>query len=95
MFHWWNDMKFKRIKEGEFKRLIETKTISSMIAQESNHESNKFSLFGIDETNQIGYAIRHGRVDELRTWRLDILSAFVKSLGFTSIEVYFSKVSKK
>ncbi len=51
MFHWWNDMKFKRIKEGEFKRLIETKTISSMIAQESNHESNKFSLFGIDETN--------------------------------------------
>lgn len=84
-------MKFSRVKEGEFKRLVETKTITTLIAQESNNEHNKFSLFGIDEKNQLGYAVRHSRVDELRTWRLDILSAFVKSLGFKSIEVYFSK----
>lgn len=84
-------MKFSRVKEGEFKRLVETKTITTLIAQESNNEHNKFSLFGIDEKNQLGYAVRHGRVDELRTWRLDMLSASVKSLGFKSIEVYFSK----
>jgi hypothetical protein len=88
-------MKFNRVKEGEFKRLVDTKTITALIAQESNNEHNKYSLFGIDENNQLGYAVRHGRVDELRTWRLDILSALVKSLGFTSIEVYFSKVGKK
>lgn len=88
-------MKFSRVKEGEFKRLVETKTITTLIAQESNNEHNKFSLFGIDEKNQLGYAVRHGRIYELRTWRLDILSALVKSLGFTSIEVYFSKVGKK
>jgi hypothetical protein len=88
-------MKFNRVKEGEFKRLVDTQTITALIAQESNNEHNKFSLFGIDENNQLGYTIRHGRVDELRTWRLDILSAFVKSLGFASIEVYFSKVDKQ
>ncbi|OCH42331.1 hypothetical protein [Aliivibrio fischeri] len=88
-------MKLIRVKEGEFKRLIKTRTVTTLLAQESNVKDGKFSLFGIDENNQQGYAIRHGRVDVLRTWRIDVLSAFAKSLGFTSIEVYFSRIDKK
>jgi hypothetical protein len=61
-------MKFNRVKEGEFNCLVDTKTIAVLIGQESNYEHNKFLLFGIDEKNKLGYAVRYGRIDGLRTW---------------------------
>ncbi|QUM78787.1 hypothetical protein HWV00_21170 (plasmid) [Moritella sp. 24] len=71
-------MRFHRTTEGEFTRLIETKTILKLIAQESEVVPDKFCLVGINPHERIGYAIRHGRVDDLRTWRLDNLVKFLK-----------------
>ncbi len=71
-------MKFYRVTEGEFTRFIESKTILKLIAQESKVEPDKFCLVGVNPHERIGYAIRHGRVDELRTWRLDNLVKFLK-----------------
>ncbi len=82
-------MKTHRVKEGEFKRLAETPAIKSLLAVESNLNAGKFSLFGI--ADEALYAVRHGRVDELREWRLDILGLLAKELGFESIEVRFKQ----
>ncbi|GEK16093.1 hypothetical protein [Aliivibrio fischeri] len=85
-------MKFIRVKEKEFKLFIETKTITSIFAQESNGKSGKFSVFGIDENNQQGYVIRYGCADELRTWKIEELSIVAKSFGFSSIKICFAKL---
>jgi len=78
---------FYRIKEGEFARLVETQSITKFIAQESESSPLKFSLVGINPNQQLAYIVRHGRSDELRTWRLDNLGAFLKKLGIRNWEV--------
>jgi len=81
---------FYRIKEGEFARLVETQSITKFIAQESESSPLKFSLVGINPNQQLAYIVRHGRSDELRTWRLDNLGAFLKKLGINRWEVQSS-----
>ncbi len=78
---------FYRVKEGEFYRLVETQSITKFIAQESENSQLKFSLVGINPQQQIAYVIRHGRADELRTWRLDNLIAYLKKMSVTQCEV--------
>ncbi|NMU67175.1 hypothetical protein HKA89_00150, partial [Vibrio parahaemolyticus] len=50
---------FHQVKEGEFRRLAETRTMTKLIAQESKLHPNKFHLVGIDSGKGIAYAIRH------------------------------------
>jgi len=78
---------FYRVKEGEFSRLVETQSITKFIAQESESSALKFSLVGINPEQQLAYIVRHGRSDELRTWRLDNLGSYLKKLGVTRWEV--------
>lgn len=78
---------FYKIKEGEFSRLVETQSITKFIAQESESNPLKFSLVGINPSQKLAYIVRHGRHDDLRTWRLDTLGAFLKKLGVTNWEV--------
>ncbi|MGI2040168.1 hypothetical protein ACRN9Z_19145 [Shewanella frigidimarina] len=80
---------FYRVKEGEFVRLMETQTITKIIAQESADLPMKFHVVGINPKTEMAYAIRHGRTDDLRTWRLDNLSQFLKPLQVNSWEVQF------
>ena len=80
-------MKFHQVKEGEFRRLAETKSMTKLLAQESDLHPNKFHLVGIDQQNNIAYTIRHGRTPDLRVWRLDNLVSQIKEMGFSSIEV--------
>ena len=81
---------FYHVKEGEFARLVETKSITKIIAQESESTPLKFSLVGINPNQRIAYAVRHGRVDELRTWRLDNLASFLKKQQIFNWEVQFN-----
>ena len=85
-------VKFYKVKEGEFVRFMETKTITKIIVQESVEQKLKFCVVGINPDGNIGYAIRHGRVNEFRTWRLDNLAKFLKSLGVLTFEVQFKKL---
>ncbi|MGF1903641.1 hypothetical protein [Aliivibrio salmonicida] len=78
---------FHQVKEGEFRRLAETKTMTKILAQESNEYSNKFHLVGIDQVNGIGYAVRHGRTADLRIWRLDNLVNQAREMGFKKVDV--------
>lgn len=84
-------VKFYRVTEGEFVRLMETKSITKIIAQESTEKAKmlKFHVVGVNPNDKIAYAVRHGRVNELRTWRLDNLAKFLKPL-VGSWEVQFS-----
>ncbi|MFM2666611.1 hypothetical protein AAFX24_17405 [Vibrio mediterranei] len=84
-------MIFHQLKEGEFRKIAETKSITKLVAQESEKYPNKFHLIGIDQVRQIGYAIRHGRTEELRVWRLDVLVNQIKSMGFEAIDVQLLK----
>lgn len=78
---------FHQVKEGEFRRLAETKTMTKILAQESSEFLNKFHLVGIDQVNGIGYAVRHGRTADLRIWRLDNLVNQARDMGFQKIDV--------
>ncbi|CAM3146361.1 hypothetical protein [Vibrio rarus] len=78
---------FHQVTEGEFRRLAETNTMTKILAQESSEISNKFHLIGIDQVNGIGYAVRHGRVAELRVWRLDNLINQARAMGFIKVDV--------
>lgn len=55
---------FYKVKEGEFIRLFETKTITKIIVQESIEQELKFCVVGINPETNIAYAIRHGRINE-------------------------------
>jgi hypothetical protein len=81
---------FYNVKEGEFVRLIESNTITKIIVQESVEQHLRFCVVGVS-SNNIAYAIRHGRVNEFRTWRLDNLAKFLKGLGVVSYETQFKK----
>ena len=83
-------IKFYRVKEGEFVRLMETQTITKIIAQESADLPMKFHVVGINPSSEIAYALRHGRSGNLRTWRLDNLGGFLKPLKIKSWEVQFN-----
>jgi hypothetical protein len=83
-------IKFYRVREGEFVRLMETQTITKIIAQESAVLPMKFHVVGINPRSEIAYALRHGRTDDLRTWRLDNLGGFLKLLKVSSWEVQFN-----
>lgn len=82
-------MQFERIKEGEFKRLAQLNVFEGVLAQESSMTPNKFHLIGVSFTQQVQYAVRAGRTDTLREWRMDHLVTLVKSLGLTRMEVRF------
>lgn len=84
-------MRLERIKEGEFKRLAQLKAFEGVLAQESSTIENKFHLIGVNFTQQVQYAVRAGRTDTLRAWRMDHLTALIKSQGITRMEVRFSK----
>ncbi|MBO1897595.1 hypothetical protein HNW13_017805 [Shewanella sp. BF02_Schw] len=80
---------FYNVKEGEFVRLIESQSISKIIAQESADSPLKFHVVGINPKAETAYAVRHGRTNVLRTWRLDNLGMFLKELHVTSWEVQY------
>ncbi|TRY29796.1 hypothetical protein [Aliiglaciecola sp. M165] len=82
---------FYRVKEGEFVRQLETTTITKVIAQESIDEPLKFVVVAINSATKMAYAMRHGRVDELRTWRLDNLARFLKKHAVASFETQFQR----
>ncbi|WP_317919334.1 hypothetical protein [Vibrio sp. MACH09] len=84
-------VKFHQVKEGEFRRLAETGTMTKILAQESQNMPNKFHLVGIDQTKGIAYAIRHARASELRIWRLDNLVNQIREMGFSDLEVQLTK----
>jgi len=84
-------VKFHRVTEGEFIRMMETKTISKIIAQESFDKPLKFHVVGINKQTNIAYMMRHGRVKELRTWRLDRLAMFLKGLDVLVFEVQYQQ----
>lgn len=80
---------FHRVKEGEFKRMVEAGAIDEFVVQESKHITGKFHLLGIKPAERIGYTVRHGRVDELRTWRVDILAQLLKEWHVRSFKVQY------
>ena len=81
---------FHHVKEGEFRRIAETQSITKLLAQESTVYPDKFHLVGIDPNNQIAYAVRHGRTPDLRIWRLDNLIKQIRGMGFEGVEVQLS-----
>ncbi len=83
-------VKVERIKEGEFKRLAQLNVFEGILAQESSKTPNKFHLIGVSFTQQVQYAVRAGRTNTLREWRMDRLTALVKSLGLSRMEVRFT-----
>lgn len=80
---------FHRIKEGEFVRLLQTRSIHKIIAQESQEEPLKFFVVAINTETQIAYTMRHGREDKHRAWRIDNLTRFLKSHCNLSFEVQY------
>jgi hypothetical protein len=56
-------------------------------AQESRQQPDKYHLLGINKQSKIGYAVRHGRINEMRTWRLDRLVLLIKRLGIHGFNV--------
>ncbi len=83
----------ERIKEGEFKRLAQAKAFDSVLAQESSKTPGKFHLIGVSFSRQVQYAVRAGRTNTLREWRMDHLAVLVKSLGIMRMEIRFSENS--
>lgn len=80
---------FYQVTEGEFVRLLETQTVTKIIAQESINIPMKFCVVGINPITQVAYAVRHGRTSELRTWRLDNLGKSLKKWRVFSWEVQY------
>ncbi len=85
----------EHIKEGEFKRLALAKAFDGVLAQESSHTQDKFHLIGVSFSRQAQYAVRAGRTNTLRAWRIDHLAALVKSLGIMRMEVRFLKEDRR
>ncbi|MFK3873052.1 hypothetical protein [Pseudoalteromonas rhizosphaerae] len=79
-------VEFNRVKEGEFLRLLKTQSVGKVIAQQSTVD-NKYHVIAVIAGQQIAYTVRHGRVDELRTWRLDNLAALLQSVGVKKFEI--------
>tara|TARA_Y100001936_G_C15931143_1_gene589398 strand:- start:492 stop:755 length:264 start_codon:yes stop_codon:yes gene_type:complete len=77
------------ITEGEFVRQLQTKSITKVIAQESVEFPMKFVVVAINGNTKKAFSMRHGRVNELRTWRLDYLGKFLKKHGICQFDVQF------
>lgn len=71
----------EHIKEGEFKRLAQANAFDGVLAQESSQTPGKFYLIGVSFSRQTQYAVRAGRTNTLRAWRLDHLAALVHFLS--------------
>ncbi len=84
-------IEFNRVKEGEFLRLLRTRVINKVIAQQSE-QSSKFHVIAIIDDTQMAFTVRHGRVDELRAWRLDLLAALLEKHGVTCFDVQMKQV---
>ena len=80
------NIKFNRVKEGEFLRLLQTKVFNKLIAQQQAG-TNKYHVIGVIAGQAIAYTVRHGRTDDLRTWRLDNMAAFLNKHGVTKFEI--------
>ncbi|MCG7551342.1 hypothetical protein [Pseudoalteromonas sp. Of7M-16] len=78
---------FHHVTEGEFVRLLQTHTLHKFIAQESAQFKGKYHLVGIAPAARTAYAIRQGRINELRKWRLDNLGGFLSKHGVRTFEV--------
>jgi hypothetical protein len=84
-------VKVYKVKEGEFVRLMETRTINKIFAQESIEHPLKFCIVGLNEQTNTAYMIRHARTDDCRTWRLDSAAKFLNGLGVVYLEVQFKQ----
>lgn len=80
------NIKFNRVKEGEFLRLLQAKVFNKVMAQQQSG-TNKYHVIGIIAGQAIAYTVRHGRADDLRTWRLDNMAAFLNKHGVTKFEI--------
>ena len=66
--------------------------VSASIPRKPINNLNTCRRIGFTRSgSNVAYAIRHGRVNEFRTCRLDNLAKFLKSLGVLSFEVQFKK----
>lgn len=75
---------------GEFKRLAKLGHSLKVLASEQ--PNGYFALVAIDDSNPElvnAYSVRHARVDEPRTWRLDNLSQWLKETGISRFEVRY------
>jgi hypothetical protein len=81
---------FNHVTEGEFVRLLATQSITKVLIREAELEALRFCLVGIDTNNRIAYAVRHGRRNVLRHWRLNSLAALLKSHNVSHWEVQFT-----
>jgi hypothetical protein len=82
---------FHRITEGEFIRQLQSGSITRINAQELEPGSLKFAVVAVNASRQIAYVMRHGRVDEPRTWRLDNLAKFLRKHGVAAFETQFAE----
>ena len=80
-------VEFRKIKEGEFWRLSETKQLDDYTLCESLGDPDKFQLLARLVSKNIFYAVRHARIDELRTWRLDVIAKALKKNGIVEFTV--------
>ncbi|GGZ83068.1 hypothetical protein [Paraglaciecola chathamensis] len=77
------------LKEGAFAERLTDKAITRVIAQESKDDELKFFVFAINADTKTAYVMRHGRTNELRTWRLDNLAKFLKLHSVENFEVQY------
>ena len=82
---------FHKITEGEFIRLLQSGSISRVNAQEVRAGALKFAVVAINTSSQLAYVMRHGRIDEPRTWRLDNLAKFLSKHGVSGFETTFAE----
>lgn len=75
-----------QVTQGEFVRHLKSNKITKVIAQESVKKPDNFVVVAIDGPAQQAYAMRHGRVNELRTWELINLGKFLKKHGIPVFE---------
>lgn len=75
------------LKLKEFKRLVKSAPQMNLLAQET--KEGKYSLIAIDTTRNptVAFYVRHARINEQRTWRLDRLIQMLKAEGVFSVKV--------
>lgn len=78
-------MEFIKVKEKEFKFIAEHKGFAKVLAQESQAYPERFHLIGINENK--AYVIRHGRTDDIRTWKMNSLIQLAKELKINNLDV--------
>lgn len=82
---------FYRVTEGEFIRQLQSGSITRVNAQELQKGTLKFAVVAVNASKQIAFVMRHGRIDEPRTWRLDNLAKFLSKHGVSGFETTFAE----